>query len=460
MKFSKYLFFILFFGGGVAISIWFFNERSNFLDLSFHLFYLIKDETFAIQNNRFVAAATQIFPLLGIKLGVGLSGLMLIYSLSFVLVNLIYFFIIQFLLKEERWSYILVGFTLLFSTHCQFWIQSEFPQGLSLLTLYFAALSNGIRSGFEGKRAYLVAALALLQLTVVFSHPLIVFPAAFGYLVLFFDGETRKSSAYQVSIASLLAFLAIKTLFFGTAYDSSAISTLGNFKTLFPNYFNLDVNRVVIQYFIRDYWPLTLLGIGLGAFLFWAKKYAQLFFLSSAVTGYILLVNVSYADRIPPQFYHENLLMPVSVFVVMLAVYEWQKHLSHRWVQLGLIAVVAFKLIQWSSIGASYSERLLVLDQIIDHHPPKAIIALDSTQKSKLIMDWAITYEVWLRSTAKSKSTHSIIAPADMTSFDWTLGEKQTFFTQWGVFPYDNLNPRYFHFKNFDPYVKVGLVPQ
>lgn len=41
------------------LALVFYLERTAFLDISFHLFYILKDGDFAIQNNRFAAALTQ-----------------------------------------------------------------------------------------------------------------------------------------------------------------------------------------------------------------------------------------------------------------------------------------------------------------------------------------------------------------------------------------------------------------
>ncbi|TVR79834.1 MAG: hypothetical protein EA409_08890 [Saprospirales bacterium] len=95
---------LVFYGGFVilfTLAAWFFVERTAFVDISFHLFQLIHDGI-AIQNNRFVAILTQIFPIAGIHLGLPLKSLMLIYSLAFPIVYFVVFLILYEILKMRE----------------------------------------------------------------------------------------------------------------------------------------------------------------------------------------------------------------------------------------------------------------------------------------------------------------------------------------------------------------------
>ena len=109
----------------ITFSILFFVERVGFMDLSFHLFCIIKDGDFAIQNNRFVAFFTQLFPLLSSKAGFGLTVVMKLYSASFIILNFTCFIILAFVLKSWRYGVIMVLLNVLMDTHTFFWAQSE-----------------------------------------------------------------------------------------------------------------------------------------------------------------------------------------------------------------------------------------------------------------------------------------------------------------------------------------------
>ena len=109
----------------LVFSVLFCVERIGFMDLSFHLFSIIKDGEFAIQNNRFVAFFIQLFPLLSSKVGLSLSGVMKLYSPSVIILNFTCFIILAFVLKSWRYGVIMVLLNVLIVTHTFFWAQSE-----------------------------------------------------------------------------------------------------------------------------------------------------------------------------------------------------------------------------------------------------------------------------------------------------------------------------------------------
>lgn len=86
----------------LILSILFYKERTAFADISYHLFAILKDGTFAIQNNRFGAAITQLVPLVGSKLGLSLKAIAISYSIAFALLYLLIFIIICEYLKNTK----------------------------------------------------------------------------------------------------------------------------------------------------------------------------------------------------------------------------------------------------------------------------------------------------------------------------------------------------------------------
>lgn len=110
-------------------------ERTAFLDISFHLFYILKDGNFAIQNNRFGAFMTQLFPLIGSKIGLPLDVIMKLYSVGFVLYYFSIFLIITKFLKVQKFGIVLLLFSTLMVADTFYWIQSELPQGIAFMIL-------------------------------------------------------------------------------------------------------------------------------------------------------------------------------------------------------------------------------------------------------------------------------------------------------------------------------------
>jgi hypothetical protein len=166
----------------LIFALYFYLERTVFIDISFHLFYILKDDSFAIQNYRFAAAFTQLFPLMGSKMGLGLDNIAKLYSIGFGVFYFMIFTFIAYGLKLWRYAMIMLLFSTMMIAHTFYWIQSEFPQGLAMMVLYFALLDY-IDKKPESHKIWFLA-LGVLLFTVAFSHPLMIFPFAFFSLFL------------------------------------------------------------------------------------------------------------------------------------------------------------------------------------------------------------------------------------------------------------------------------------
>lgn len=122
-----------------VLAVVFYKERTVFIDIAFHLFYILKDNALAIQNNRFGAVFTQIFPLLTSRLGLSLSQVMIAYSLGFVVYYATVFFLCLRLSRPH--ALMLLLFNVLMVTDTFYWIQSEFSQGVAFSILWWALIA-------------------------------------------------------------------------------------------------------------------------------------------------------------------------------------------------------------------------------------------------------------------------------------------------------------------------------
>ncbi|MCB0659781.1 MAG: hypothetical protein KDC04_02535, partial [Saprospiraceae bacterium] len=106
----------------LILSIVFFKERAAFVDIAFHIFYIIKDNDFAIQNHRFIAFFTQLFPLFSSKMGLSLSNIMKLYSSSFIVLNVIIFAFLSYILRIWKFALILILMNTIIVSHTFYWI--------------------------------------------------------------------------------------------------------------------------------------------------------------------------------------------------------------------------------------------------------------------------------------------------------------------------------------------------
>ena len=155
----------------------FYKERVAFADLSFHMFCLIKDQDYIIQNQRFGAFITQSIPIIGSKLNLSLEIISIAYSLGFALYYFSIFLIVYKLLKNQRMALVMLLLSTLMVCDTFFWIQSELPQGLAMMVLAFGIITHkpDIK---EYTKLELVLLIPIL-ITVAYFHPLIFIPFTF-----------------------------------------------------------------------------------------------------------------------------------------------------------------------------------------------------------------------------------------------------------------------------------------
>lgn len=228
----------------------FFLERTAILDAAFHLFYILKDNDFAIQVHRFGACFTQIFPLLGSKLGLGLDAIMKLYSVGFICYHFAIFILSILISRSYKFGLVALLFNTLLMTHTHYWIQSELIQGIGFLILSFAFFFRISEDQLQTK-LWLFPVLSLVIFNLAFIHPLVVFP--FLFMALFFTWEKTINRQLMTMIgSSFIAFYVIKTLLFKSAYDARSMENLDKIWSFFPNILEIPANTNFIHYLIQD----------------------------------------------------------------------------------------------------------------------------------------------------------------------------------------------------------------
>lgn len=441
----------------LVLSIIFYKERTCFMDIAYHLFCILKDDDFAIQNNRFGAFFTQLFPLIGSKLGWSLKVISITYSMSFVILPFLTFILIHLVLKNYRCAVAYILFVMLMTTHTFYWIQSELPQAISFLFILLALLDN-VSNNDKELLPYFWVKVSTLSLIVCFTHPLIIIPFSFIVLFYYFSYPGKRKIITSVGLI-YFSFFIIKTLFFKTPYDNQAMGGIKNFITLFPNYFNLQSNKNLLKYFLHDYYLVFISLLASLIFYFKTHQYQKLVLQFSFFFGYCLLVNVSYPNG-ADQFYLENQYLILSFIVALpfaLDVLPQIKKVKIQYAIVCLICVVSiFRIIHTHSLYTNrldwYRNLLLQTENIPQK---KMIIPSSRAPKDTLLMTWASSYELWLLSTIEKGVSRSIIIEEKENEFDWALPSNKSFISKWGVFSYTDFNKRYFVFTDTTNYIKI-----
>lgn len=444
-----------------CLALFFYEERALFGDIAFHLFYILKDGDFAIQNERFGAFITQSIPLLGSKLGWSLSTIVVAYSLVFALLYATVFVLLAKVFKNTEVSLVMLLLSTIMVTDTFFWIQSELPQGLAFMVLFFGMLSRKD----SWKAFYKVELLLFLPMiaTIAYFHPLIFIPfsfiCAFYWLSSTSIGVDRKLIAASFGLFWTTFILKNTLLKAEHAYESTAMGGLKNFIGLFPNYFFIEANANFILYVLTS--TLIVLFWGMLAVYGVQKKWLKFSLLLAGFMGYTLLVSVSFSQATFAKFYMENLYLPLSLMVAFPFVYDGFPLLKTAWQPIVLSSICLLAILRISSASVPYTKRLVwqrdFLAKTADFPQKKLLVDSKYVPKNKLLnVYWSSPYEFWLLSSlaAPNQAARSIMIHDQPDNFNYILGAQDVFVTYWGDFGYKDLDERYFKFNDHSPYIK------
>ncbi|MEN9522114.1 MAG: hypothetical protein RL065_491 [Bacteroidota bacterium] len=441
----------------IALSILFYKERTVMFDTAFQLFQILINNDFAIQVNRFGSAITQAFPLFASRLNFSLQHIAIVYSVGYQVFYLASFLIVLLVFKNTKLAWVNLLFTIGITTHTFYWIQCELVQGVIFTIVFLAYIEYVLQHKKVNLVFYIVSPLFLI--TIVFFHPLLPFVLLFSVLFLMLQYRQYSKTMFGV-IVLFIALYFIKSIFFKTTYDSSAMGGLNNFKWLFPNYFIIQANKNFIRYCIHDYYFIPIIFSVVAVFYLYKKSFIKLLLFGSFFFGYLLIVNVSHQGG-GDQFYLESQYLVLMFLLGVPFLYDVLPNMKNSFIaKAALLIIVSIGFIRIYYTHYQYTERLNWYQQTITQvnkiPTQKVIIKQSNVPMQKIILSWGSAYEFWLLSTIEQKKSASIIIAEQNAEFDHLINKKNVFIGKWEQVPYSEFrNKNCFLFNDTCSYIKL-----
>lgn len=428
-------------------SVIFYKERIINLDAALYLFNIVRNANFSIEHYRFIAVFTEIFPLIAVKLSLPLNMVMIFYSAGFIVYYFACYLLCGVVFKNYKLGLALLLYHILFTTHTFYWGLSEFIQAVSLMFPFMAFILSVYKK--ERKPLHYIIFIAGLT-TLVFAHPLILFPLSFTFLFFLFQNfDTRLLKLVKHIVILFFAILFIKTLIFREPYDASSTHGLVNFVKLFPNYLDTYANKNLLANFFTKYYWIPILFIITTVHYYARGQKLKLLIYWVFVIGYLILINTSYPSADTGEFYTENFYLPIGVFLSLPLLFDVLPAMKKEWIAYTLFSIIILTCLPRIYASHSiYTSRLKWMRNYLDKHlDEKLIISNKAIDTTPLFMYWALPYEYWLLSTTEYGKTASVLIPKDITHYyHWTSGINKEFITDWGLFKYHTLPAQYFIF--------------
>ena len=428
----------------LVFSVIFYKERIIILDTAFSLFHIVRTASFSIYASRCGALVTQILPVLAVKSGASLNIVGFCYSVGFTLFYFACYVLCGIVFKRYDFALVLLLFHILFVADTFYYIPSELPQGVNFLMVGFAAVSVIDRRNTVFYHLVLFGFL----FSSAFFHPLVSFVIL--YSVLFFHFQKNTVFGKRTLILFFVVYIFgvfINNLFFRIDYDRHAMSGVKNFIKLFPDYFSLYSDRQFLRDCLRKYYWLPVCFAGITSLYIYRKEWKKLLLFISFFLGYLLLVNVSYPTDATPLVYMENQYLPLAIVLAYPIVFDLFPVLKSK--KLGvsvLLLIMTTACFRFYTTHAKYTARLNWERKVLNEYAGlKVLIGAQKTDAEILQMLWGTPYEFWLLSTIEKDKTASIIIDENPAYRPWVVYQRKSFVVNWNIYPYDQLNPKYFH---------------
>lgn len=429
----------------VAMAVLFYKERTILLDNSFFLFEMIKDETFSIQRNRFIAALPELLPLLAIKLSLPLKAVMITYSAGFMVYHFSCY-VLCGVLKNYKLALILLLTHTIMTAHTFFWHLSELQAGISLL-FPLLALMLGTPKKIQSLLLYPLLLAGII--TIVFSHPMIIVPCSYAVVFLWLtNGAVINKRLFAATNILFAIILALQLTLFVDKYEAHNMGHINNFIALYPNYFSqYSVQRFVVNIPILYYWLPVLLTVVIVAYII-QRKWLKLVIVTLGSLAAFLLVALAYPSYDTPDLYRENMYIPIALMLAFPLVYDVLPAISSKNLAYSGLAIIIFTcFVRVYQTRAIYRDRIdWYRGYLHQYGDEKLMVSMYNKPVNTIIMPWASVYEFWLLSTVETGKTASIIIDDNIDKISWASMTRREFVTVWGEFPYKDLNPTYFKF--------------
>ncbi len=419
-------------------------ERISFLDAAFVLTKIINEGQPTLMVGRYGAILTQIWPWIGTKMGLSISHLMLMYSISF---PVLYLAIAGYLYRIEQYSWVIVLFfyMLLFNTESYFWTNNEIHQAIALFCLGIG-MFDFYRDSASTKKFRTFVASLFIGLSIL-THPLMLIVIAFYIIIDFLHNQKRIQSKETIFLYSLIFFFGVIKFVLSQAnwYDGQKIDSIKNANFSSLMYISKDTEFILFFKELPIIYPMACVGIIFCLAGVFSKILRTFSFVSIAfILIYVGLVGL--VVDVYTRFYIESQYMLISFFIILPLVLNFEKFCSSTRKIFGIYCIVSILCwwIQFSHFSKSFSQRVewfySKIEILQSNDAQKAILSgLTDKEKIVLKMSWGIPSESLLLSSLKGKS-RTLILDEHMKSSP----NDDIYHDCFEIRPHSYLNPQYF----------------
>lgn len=387
-------------------SLIFYRERMLFVDPAFITFEIINSGWFVFSEHRYGAWITQLFPLIGSKLGISLRGILIGYSMSFYLFYLIVIYVSGHILKQYKLAILFCLYLTMMVSDVYFWPNNEVHQAIGWMTMFLSLWAWTV-SRPRRTPLWMHALMITTLFFATISHLLVVIPLGFIWLYMNTDYLIRyRTLDNKTIIYSVLMLMGIGFRYWLSSeswYDGNKLDGVQN--TSLSSVLDAIMNaqgKSMIKLMLTHYWSLLiLLVIGLWKVAV-AKQWMKVGLVFGTSIVFYLLVTLTHSDAITTQnlFYFESQWMGLSIILATPFVMEYLPRLQPKiiaWIMVLIFICQVPKLYQSYS---KFTKRLDIIESLVvnakNHASSKHYILESQLDQEALLMTWGLPIETLL----------------------------------------------------------------
>ncbi len=430
-----------------VLSVIFAFERILNIDCTFFFFNIVNYKTFFIPEYRFGIFLSQIPLIIAAKIGLSLTSLIYIYSISFPIFYLFVIWLCHSILKVKQ-AALLASLSLIIGVAYSFY----HPVTETYHALIFTSLFLGVILSEEVKKLNNFSALSIIisiEILALISHPIAVFTCSFVIVYIFFNKEINYKKGILLLLFPIFS-IAIRFLlvdeksYDGKQYDSlfANLQSVQNFFTLYPVRYLYD--RMFGLYLA----PLIIIIYSVFIFVY-NKKYLLLSFMLLASLTYIVIAILTFAngdgDVMMEKTFMPFLFMYTIPFVDLFFKSNRKVKIFNTMIIIFIVLLSFAGIIKTSGIHTNRLDKLT--ETLAKTSYPKTIYNYSDLDKNLTrFNNWGTGIETLILAKCKLNKTATLYLVDDKLKFEYPKNDSSLFLsiTWWSHWNKNILDSNYF----------------
>ena len=392
----------------LIFGVYFYQERLLLIDASYYTYNILHEDTFFIAHHRYINYFNQWLPLLLMKMGVGLKGVLIGYSVSFIIFYYAIFSIVAYFFKNHKAALFMIITLILSSRFKHFMSVTETTNTLAFSFLFIGWVTRDkYLENMHLKKEWLVA--LGLMLILLIGHPIIFLPlmSFLAFYLVFYKQLKNKYAWLTFSFVLIALFLRYKVLP-SSGYEQNKMAAFEKTGEILSNFFEIWTYKNLKQYtMIHFKWGYYFYLLTVVALLLMRRFLSALVSVATLCCFVVVVVIIYYKGESVNML--ESYYTYFGYFWGFTALAVFSKIKVPNAVKY--VPVAAILLISFRSLflhGGWHTDRLELLYSLTEEAKSqgysKTLYAkskLSKAQSDMIMVPWSVAFSTLIYSTLK-----------------------------------------------------------